>query len=115
MSEHIGAITPNVLGTLFNAGVDTTRYLKQMFILYEKLLYIPQSGDTEGGHRVLAGFSGRDKAERGELRANSLFGEAIVEAEDVWARNEHWKILASMWLSNTDAMKVAADFCDQFQ
>jgi len=104
MSDCLGAITPNVLISLANSGADPTRYLKQMFILYEKLLYFPQSGDSEGAlWMILGGFSGKNRAERDELRANHAFGEAIVESRDIWTQDEHWKVLMSTMLFEVDA------------
>ncbi len=102
MSDHVGAVTPNALMLLADSGVNTERALKEMFIFFENLVYLPQSGDTEGIHfatELLAVHAATADAERKQLLSNRAFTAAILDAEEVWSRKELTQFIAETLLS----------------
>ncbi len=102
MSDHVGAVTPNALMLLADSGVNTERALKEMFIFFENLVYLPQSGDTEGigfAAELLAVHAATTDAERKQLLSNRAFTAVILDAEDVWSRKELTRFLAETLLS----------------
>jgi hypothetical protein len=102
MADHVGAVTPNALMLLADSGVSTERALKEMFIFFEKLVYLPQSGDTEGidfATELLAVHAATADAERKQLLSHRAFTTAILDAEDVWSRKELTQFIAETLLS----------------
>jgi hypothetical protein len=102
MSDHVGAVTPNALMLLADSGVDTERALKEMFIFFENLVYLPQSGDTEGidfAMELLAVHAATADAERKQLLSNRAFTAAILDAEEVWSRKDLTQFIAETLLS----------------
>jgi hypothetical protein len=115
MSDHVGAITANTLLMLVNNEVNTERALKEMFVLFETLVYLPQSGDTEGADfatEVIAMHATSSNAERRELLSNRAFTAAVVDAEDVWSRKELMRFIAETLL-NRKTKELVSDAMDQ--
>jgi hypothetical protein len=88
MSDHVGAITPNPWLNLHNEGENTRRLFKQMFILFDRFVYLPQSSDTEDAHKIIAHFAAEDEKEYRSLLSHKPFKQAISNAEDVWSSKE---------------------------
>lgn len=102
MADHVRAVTPNALMLLADSGVNTERALKEVFIFFENLVYLPQSGDTEGidfAAELLAVHAATADAERKQLLSNRAFTAAILDAEDVWSRKELTQFIAETLLS----------------
>jgi len=93
MVEHVAATTSNVMLTLANYLEEAQRLFKNMLIMYEAVVYLPQTGDTdlpEWPAQVVARSAGNEKTYR-HLMSQKAFTDIFVHAEEFWSLNDVFK------------------------
>lgn len=92
----MGALTTNILCSLSNEYPEPSRRLKQMFVLFDKVVFLAQTSDDESHEqacRRIAEVAAQTEDEFRLLLTSKEFTGAIVEAENILSKKQLMRMI----------------------